>query len=168
MNSEYEHSTHAGSHWLLTSKINKQHENVFVTNRLWSKKRYLHPFTEYVRCNEMKHGTLSEQIYAGTLACHTQWNYVDVSNWQGNGDRFACLTIDCYPLAQLNTNLHLYDKQLNWIQALVFCCLSISSHLRVLHYSSSLHPCAFTHSPRSLRAYVTTASLFALNSGQMK
>lgn len=113
----------------------------------------------------MKQRTLSEQIYAGRLACN---NYVDVSNWQGNGDGFACLTIDCYPLAQLNTNLHLYDKQLNLIQALVFCCLSIFPHLRVLHYLSSLHPWVFTHFSCSLPVHVATASLFALNSGQME
>lgn len=59
-----------------------------------------------------------------------------------NGDRSACLTIDCYPLAQLNATLHLYDKQLNLIQALVFCCPSVPTHLGVLlHYPSSLYPC---------------------------
>lgn len=49
----------------------------------------------------------------GRLACDTQWNYVDGWHWQGNGERSACHTIDCYPLAQLNTTLHLYDKQMN-------------------------------------------------------
>lgn len=33
------------------------------------------------------------------------------------------LVIDCYPLAHLNTTFHLYDEQLNFIQALVLCRL---------------------------------------------
>lgn len=88
------------------------------------------PLTEDVRCDEMKQGTLAEQMDAGRLACDTQRSYVDGWHWQGNGDRSACQTIDCYPLAQLNTTLHLYDKQLNLIRALVFLL--------------SVHPLSFT------------------------
>lgn len=75
--------------------------------------KHLFPLTEHVRGDEMKQQTLAEQIDAGRIACDTQWNYVDGWQWQGNGDRSASQTIDCYPLAQLNTTLHLYDKQLN-------------------------------------------------------
>lgn len=83
------------------------------------------PFTEHVRSDEMKQETLAEQMDAGRLACDTQWNYVDGWQWQGNGDRSACQTIDCYPLAQLNTTLHLYDKQLNCNPS---TCLLLSFH----------------------------------------
>lgn len=105
-------------------------------------REYFFPLTEHVRGDETKQETLAQQIDAGRLACDTQWNYVDGWQWQGNGDRSACHAIDCYPLAQLNATLHLYDKQLNLIQALVFCFPSIPSHLaELLHYPSSLYPC---------------------------
>lgn len=87
--------------------------------------KYLFPFTEHVRGDEVKQETLAEQIDAGRLACDMQWNYVDGWQWQGNGDRSACQTIDCYPLAQLNTTLHLYDKQLNCNPS---TCLLLSFH----------------------------------------
>lgn len=52
-----------------------------------------------------------------------------------NGDASAWLVIDCYPLAQLNTTFHLYDKQLNLIQALVLC--------RLFELPASFHPGVF-------------------------
>lgn len=117
-------------YWLLTIEIYKQNENVFSKAGIDARKNTSSPLTEDVRCDEMKQGTLAEQIDAGRLACDTQWNYVDGWHWQGNGDRSACQMIDCYPPAQLNTTLHLYDKQLNLIQALVFLL--------------SVHPLSFT------------------------
>lgn len=65
-------------------------------------------------------------ISAGRSKQARMWHVVE---WWGrlevawNGDASAWLVIDCYPLAQLNTTFHLYDKQLNLIQVLVLCRL---------------------------------------------
>lgn len=68
--------------------------------------------------------------------------------WWGN--REICIP-DCYPIAQLNLTLHLYDKQLHLIQQLVSCHLSILSHLgKLLHYLSFLHPCILFFFPFQL------------------
>lgn len=51
----------------------------------------------------------------------------------------AWLVIDCYPLAQLKTTFHLYDKQLHLIQAPVLCRLFTQHVLKTL-YPAFFHP----------------------------
>lgn len=51
--------------------------------------KHLFPLTEYVRCDEMKQGTLAEQIDAGRLACDTQWNYMDSTGKEMETDLHA-------------------------------------------------------------------------------
>lgn len=125
---------------MLTSKISEKHRHC------WNK-IYLRPLTESVRCDEMKHGTLSEQKHV----CRPGRDMMGQSRWlerARNGDGSACLAIDCYLLAQQNTTLHLYDKQINLIQALVFCHPSIPIDLAILlHSQSSLCPGTSTSFP---------------------
>lgn len=105
---------------------------------------------------------------------------MDGWHWQGNGDGSACQTIDCYPLAQLNTTLHLYDKQLNLIRALVFLLsvhplsfagaaalsvipLSLRLHhvpaLSVPAYASPYHPSICSEMERGGGPYAKTCRL---------
>lgn len=110
----------------------------------------------------MKLVTLAGQIDTGRLACDTQWNYVDGWEWQGNGDRSACQTIDCYPLAPLKQTLHLYDKQLNGNPStcllLSFRPLSLSAAAALSVIPLSL--CLYCFSTLSISLCVTIWSNF--------
>lgn len=132
--------------------------------------KYLFPPTEHVRGDETKQPTLTAQIEAGRLACDTQSNYVDGWQWQENGDRSASQTIDCYPLAKLNTTLHLYDKQLNCNPG---TCLWLCFHPLSFSDAVALYviPLAFFYtSPSQPMCHYTitlSLSLSVLNSSQM-
>lgn len=101
---------------------------------------------QHVRADEINQGLLAEKMDSGRLACDR------------NGDRSTCQMTDGYPLAQLNTSLHLYNKQLKCNPSTLRC------FCRPHRFSPDV---TFSVIPSISSSFHSTHKHFSLDNGQI-